>query len=241
MPARKTVNPRRTQATELAPAEREPLTIEPLRPDRWSDLAALFDEGGDPKWCSCMYFRLRSKDFAVNRAGENRTALRSLTEAAAAEDLPPPGLVGYQDGRAVGWVSLGPRADFQRLERSPTLRPIDDRPVWSVVCFVVSRRARNRGLARALLDGAVAYARECGAPVLEAYPTPTEGARHPAASLYRGTLGMFQAAGFEVVGWSTPQGNSAPRPIVRLELRETAGRGADGPGQPRLGRRGIVK
>jgi GNAT superfamily N-acetyltransferase len=165
-----------------------------------------------------MYFRLRSRDFALTGNAANRAGLRALTESAAADSGPAPGLIGYRDGRAVGWVSLGPRADFERLERSPTLRPIDDRPVWSVVCFVVSRRARNRGLARALLDGAVAYARERGAPALEAYPTPTEGARHPAASLYRGTLGMFQAAGFRVVGWSTPQANSAPRPIVRLEL-----------------------
>jgi hypothetical protein len=27
------------------------LAIHPLTPDRWDDLAALFQEGGDPKWC----------------------------------------------------------------------------------------------------------------------------------------------------------------------------------------------
>ncbi len=218
MPARKTTNPPRATATEMARPETETLAIEPLRPDRWSDLAALFEEGGDPKSCWCMFWRLRSKDFAVNRSAANREGLRSLTESAADDAGPAPGLIGYQDGRAVGWVSLGPRTDFERLGRSTTLPPIDGRPVWSVVCFVVSRRARNRGLARALLDGAVAYARERGAPALEAYPTRTEGARHPAASLYRGTLGMFQAAGFRLVGWSQPQANAAPRPIVRLEL-----------------------
>jgi ribosomal protein S18 acetylase RimI-like enzyme len=217
MPTRKT-SPRRAKGQEVAPLEAVPLAIEPLTPGRWNDLAALFEEGGDPKWCWCMYWRLRSKDFAVNRAAANREGLLSLTDSAADGAGPAPGLIGYQVGRPVGWVSLGPRADFERLERSPTLRPIDDRPIWSVVCFAVSRRARNRGLARALLDGAVAYARERGAPALEAYPTPVEGARHPAASLYRGTLGMFQAAGFKVVGWSTPQANATPRPIVRLEL-----------------------
>jgi GNAT superfamily N-acetyltransferase len=219
MPARK--------ATAKAPRETKPqktppdvqLEIAPLVPDRWNDLAALFAEGGDPKWCWCMYWRLRSKDFALTGADKNRAGLRALTDAAMAHAGPAPGLVGYRDGRAVGWVSLAPRSDYERLERSTTLRPIDDRPVWSVVCFVVSRRARTQGLARALLDGAIAYAREQGAPALEAYPTPTEGERRPAASLYRGTLGMFEAAGFKVVGWSTPQANAAPRPIVRLELR----------------------
>ena len=213
-------------STAKPPAKGEPqlkptsiqLEIAPLEPDRWDDLAGLFEEGGDPKWCWCMYFRLRSKDFAITGARANRTGLHALTASAAAVGSPAPGLIGYRDGRAVGWVSLGPRSDYERLERSTTLRPIDDRPVWSVVCFVVSRKARTQGLARALLDGAIAYARERGAVALEAYPTPTEGARRPAASLYRGTLGMFQAAGFKVVGWSTPQANAAPRPIVRLEL-----------------------
>ncbi|HEV8698307.1 MAG TPA: GNAT family N-acetyltransferase [Candidatus Limnocylindrales bacterium] len=222
MPAPKTTNAPRggppKGAPDIARPETAPLDIQPLEPDGWNDLASLFEEGGDPKWCWCMYWRLRSKDFAVNRAAANRAGLRSLTDVAAAEAGSAPGLIGYRDGRAVGWVSLGPRSGYERLERSTTLRPIDDRPVWSVVCFVVSRRARNRGLARALLDGAITYARKHGAPALEAYPTPTEGAHHPAASLYRGTLGMFQAADFKVVGWSTPHANAAPRPIVRLEL-----------------------
>jgi ribosomal protein S18 acetylase RimI-like enzyme len=218
MPTRKpTTKPPRKGEPQLKPPDIQ-LEIAPLEPDRWDDLAGLFEEGGDPKWCWCMYFRLRSKDFAITGARANRTGLHALSASATAAGSPAPGLIGYRDGRAICWVSLGPRSDYERLERSTTLRPIDDRPVWSIVCFVVSRGARSQGLARAMLDGAIAYARERGAITLEAYPTPTDGARHPAASLYRGTLGMFQAAGFKVVGWSTPQANAAPRPIVRLEL-----------------------
>jgi ribosomal protein S18 acetylase RimI-like enzyme len=218
MPTRKpTTKPPRKGEPQLKPHDIQ-LEIASLEPNRWNDLAGLFEEGGDPKWCWCMYFRLRSKDFSITGAAANRSGLRALTTSAAAAGSPAPGLIGYRDGRAVGWVSLGPRSDYERLERSTTLRPIDDRPVWSIVCFVVSRGARGQGLARAMLDGAIAYARERGAQVLEAYPMPTNGARHPAAWLYRGTLGMFQAAGFKVVGWSTPQANAAPRPIVRLEL-----------------------
>ena len=66
---------------------------------------------------------------------------------------PPPGLVAYRDDRAVGWVSLGPREDYARLAHSKILAPVDDTPVWSIVCFVVSRRARGQGVATALLDG----------------------------------------------------------------------------------------
>jgi hypothetical protein len=27
------------------------MDIKPLTPDRWNDLAGLFEEGGDPEWC----------------------------------------------------------------------------------------------------------------------------------------------------------------------------------------------
>src|SRR5436309_2229747 len=108
MPSRK-ASPRRAKGQEVAPLEAVPpevvpLVIEPLTPDRWNELAALFEEGGDPKWCWCMYWRLRSKDFAVNRAAANREGLRSLTDSSADGAGPAPGLIGYQDGRAVGWV-----------------------------------------------------------------------------------------------------------------------------------------
>ena len=72
----------------------------------------------------------------------------------------PPGLVAFDGDRAVGWVSLGPRTDFERIVRSRVIPTVDDRPVWSIVCFAVSSTARGRGVARALLDAAIAYARE---------------------------------------------------------------------------------
>ena len=122
----------------------------PLTPERFGDLAALFAEGGDPKWCWCVYFRFRGRDWSNSTAGQNRAALEDLTATGR-----PPGLVAYQEGRAVGWVSLGPREEYERLAWSKVLAPVDDTPVWSIVCFVVSRRARGRGLAAALLDAAV--------------------------------------------------------------------------------------
>jgi ribosomal protein S18 acetylase RimI-like enzyme len=123
--------------------------------------------------------------------------------------------------RAVGWVSLGPRTDFERIVRSKVIPTIDDRPVWSIVCFAVSASARGRGIARALLDGAVAYARDQGAEALEAYPVAVgdgEGI-HP-ESAFTGTLPMFERAGFMVVAErASDPSASTPRVVVRRELR----------------------
>jgi GNAT superfamily N-acetyltransferase len=189
------------------------IEIEPLTPDRWNDLAALFEEGGDPKWCWCQFYRVRGLDWSNSSADGNRERLATLTR-----DGPPPGLVGYQDGRGVGWVSLAPRPAYDRLTNAKVLAPVDDKPVWSIVCFVVSRTARGQGVAKALLDGAIAWAKSQGATILEAYPSDVKGRKVPAANLYHGSLSMFEDAGFEVVARRQFNKTTPVRPIVRLDL-----------------------
>jgi len=189
------------------------LDIRPLTADTWPDLAALFEEGGDPKWCWCQFYRVRGLDWSNSSADGNRERLATLTR-----DGPPPGLVGYQDRRAVGWVSVAPRPAYDRLTHAKLLAPVDDKPVWSIVCFVVSRSARGRGVARALLDGAIAWAKREGATILEAYPSDVQGRKVPAANLYHGSLSMFEDAGFEVVARRQFNRTTPVRPIVRLDL-----------------------
>jgi GNAT superfamily N-acetyltransferase len=190
------------------------MEVHPLTPDRFSDLAALFEEGGDPKWCWCMYFRARGRDWSNSTAKQNRDELRGLTDRRQR----PPGLVGYVDGRAVGWVSLAPREDYERLAYSTILAPVDDTPVWSIVCFVVSRSARRKGVAAGMLAAAIEHAREHGATMLEAYPVDAGDRRVPAADAFHGTLSMFESAGFEVADRRQWNANSPVRPIVRLDL-----------------------
>jgi GNAT superfamily N-acetyltransferase len=193
------------------------LDVRPLSPDRFADLAALFEEGGDPKWCWCTFFRFRGRDWSNSTAAGNRTALETLAE----RDDPAPGLVGYRDGHVVGWVSLGPREDYARLANSKIVAPLDDTPVWAIVCFVVARRARGQGVATALLADAIGYARVHGATTLEAYPVDTDRGRVPAANAFGGTLGMFERAGFTVVERRQWNASTPVRPIVRMTLDAT--------------------
>ena len=147
---------------------------------------------------------------------------RATMEAAARDGRRvgrAPGLVAYADDAAVGWVSVGPRSDYERLTYSRILAPVDDTPVWSIVCFVVGRRARGQGVAHQLLAAAIDYARDHGATMLEAYPVEVpDGGRIDSAQVYKGTLSMFERAGFEVVARRISPGSKQPRPIVRLAL-----------------------
>ena len=191
------------------------LEVKPLTGETWDALAQLFREGGDPRWCWCQHWRLRSKDMAAAKVPQLRERLHD--QATSPE---PPGLVAFDGERAVGWVSLGPRTDFERIVRSRVIPTIDDRPVWSIVCFAVSTSARGQGVARTLLDAAVAYARECGADALEAYPVAIDDGEpiHPDAA-FTGTLPMFEQAGFSVVAdRASDPSSSHQRVVVRREL-----------------------
>ena len=191
------------------------MRIEPLTSDTWDALSDLFREGGDPRWCYCQFWRLRAKDFSALKVPQLRERLH---DQAASEQ--PPGLVAFDGDRAVGWVSLGPRPAFERIVRSKVIPTIDDRPVWSIVCFAVSSSVRGRGVGRALLDAAVAHARSRGAEALEAYPVRLDEAEaiHPDAA-FTGTLPMFEGAGFRVVAdRASDPSSSNPRVVVRKSL-----------------------
>jgi GNAT superfamily N-acetyltransferase len=181
--------------------------IVPVTPDRWDDLVALAGQRGFTSGCWCMWWRVTSKEFQERHGAGLRQGLHDLVAKG-----PEPGLLAYVDGEPAGWVALAPREEYPRLERSPKLRRVDDQPVWSITCFTIDRRHRRQGLAAALLDAAMDFARERGAEVVEAYPIDTAGGKRPSADLYTGTLAMFERAGFEEVA------RRSGRPIVRLSL-----------------------
>jgi GNAT superfamily N-acetyltransferase len=206
--------PRR--APDATPPE-ETLDIRLVTPDRLDDLAGLFDQPGDPKWCWCASFHIAGSVKARPR-DENRAVLTERTLQG-----PSPGLLGYRDGRVIGWVSVAPRASYRKLARSdfaPAGDPdgADPSAAWSIVCFVVDRKERGRGLARRLLDAAVAHAREGGARTIEAYAIDPGAERIPTPIAYGGTIAMFLDAGFHVVGQRLAGATRWPRPIVRLDL-----------------------
>ncbi len=167
------------------------LVIEPLTPARWPDLETLFGERGAYGGCWCMYWRLRASEWSRSTKAANQAGLRARVRTG-----PPPGLIAYVDGAPAGWVSVGPREDFPRIERSRTLVRIDERPTWSVNCFFVAAQSRGKGLMQALLEAAVAHAQAHGAEIVEGYPRNPR--RHPVGTMegYVGISSVFRRAGF---------------------------------------------
>ena len=185
----------------------------PLTPQRFDDLVALFNGrgGSQVRGCWCMFYR-RSGGIdppaGVTAAQYNRHALKALIDKGTV-----PGLIGYRDGRPVAWISFGPREQFAKLARSPVMKPVDTKPVWSVVCFFTAADVRGMGVSEAMLEHATAFARAHGASLLEAYPID-KPMRDRDDSMWFGAKSMYDRAGFREVVRRKPA-----RPVVRKVLR----------------------
>lgn len=182
--------------------------IHPVTAERWGDLEALFGPRGASGGCWCMYWRRTAGEYKAGKGEGNRAALQQLVAAGA-----EPGLLAYVDGQPAGWVSLGPREQFPRFQRSRNLKPVDDEPVWSVVCFFVGKGFRRMGLQGTLLRAAVDYARAHGARIVEGYPVEPAGTSSDNYE-WTGFVEVFREAGFEEVARRTER-----RPVMRKSER----------------------
>jgi len=186
------------------------IEVVPATPDRWSDVVTLLG-GNSDKGCWCQAPRGRAVGYGSSEPGARREALQAQLE----ED-PPAGMLAYLDGEVAGWCGFGPRPSLPRLERSRTIPKIDDLPVWSILCFNIRVGYRRRGVAAALLDGVVEFARRSRAPGLEAYPIDPEGGRVNANFGFVGLTPMFEKAGFRRIVETDAHSDHRPRILMRL-------------------------
>jgi hypothetical protein len=119
------------------------LEFHPLTRERWSDFEELFGPRGACGGCWCMWWRLKRSKFEVQKGEANRRAMKAIVESGEV-----PGLLAYVQGKAVAWCSVAPRGHYSALQRSRILKPVDETPVWSVVCFFVIRGYRRKGISR---------------------------------------------------------------------------------------------
>ena len=155
-----------------------------------------------------MAWRLKPSEFRLQKGERNRSALKSLVAKGE-----PVGVLAYLDGEPVGWCAVAPRENFPRLENSRIWKRIDNRPVWSITCLLVARPWRRKGLSAKLIRGAVEFARNRGARVVEAYPIVPYAERIPDPFAWTGILSAFEMAGFRVAVRRSPG-----KPLVRLYL-----------------------
>lgn len=183
----------------------------PLIPERWSDFEELFGKRGACGGCWCMWWRIKRANFKRQKGEGNRRAMRRLIDSGKI-----PGILAYDQGKAVGWCSVDRREDFTALEKSRILKPIDDEPVWSIVCFFISKEYRKTGLSTRLITAVLEFVKTQGGKIVEGYPIEPKKENVPAVFAWTGFASAFQKAGFrEVVR------RSETRPVMRFYFNKT--------------------
>jgi GNAT superfamily N-acetyltransferase len=181
------------------------LEFRPLTPERWADLEDLFGERGACGGCWCMWWRLKRSEFMRQRGDANKRAMKKIVDSGEV-----PGILAYASGDPIAWCSVAPRQAYPTLERSRLLKRLDDKPVWSIVCFFVAKPFRGKGVTIKLLEAATKYARKRGGKIVEGYPKEPQKGKIPDAFAYTGLASAFRRAGFvEVLR------RSETRPIMR--------------------------
>jgi GNAT superfamily N-acetyltransferase len=165
----------------------------------------------DANVCWCLSYRIPSKENRALVGPARGERVRELMEGS------PPGVLAYDRDEVVGWAAVAPRADttFARNRKIPH---VDDVPVWSVWCIRVRPGHRRRGISHHLLRGAVEFARERGAPMIEGYPVDNRGEKVDQTMAYVGTRGLFERCGFEKAADTDSVLAGFPRILMRLDL-----------------------
>ena len=163
----------------------------------------------DANVCWCLSYRIPSKE---NLALQG-PARGELVQQLCRQD-PAPGVLAYDGDEVVGWAGVHPRADTS-FARNRKIPQVDDLEVWSVWCIRVRPGHRGRGISHHLLEGAVEFAREHGAPAIEGYPVDNKGAKVDLTMAYVGTRKLFEDAGFELAARTEATSAGFPRVIMR--------------------------
>ena len=155
-----------------------------------------------------MFWRIPRKEYEQNKGQGNKRAFKRIVTKGR-----EPGIIAYHDKEPIGWCAIAPREEYIALERSRILKPVDDKPVWSVSCLFIKKPYRRKGVSSLLLRAAVEFAAKQGASVIEGYPVEPSMTKMPDAFLWHGVPSAFRAAGFREV-----LRRSKSRPIMRIEL-----------------------
>lgn len=105
------------------------IDVQPATAARFDDVATMLGpKNPASSVCWCLSHRLDS--------GTNRSLLgpaRGDYVRALCERPVAPGVLAYEDGVAVGWAAVAPRAE-QPFAKSGKIPHVDALPVWSVWC-----------------------------------------------------------------------------------------------------------
>ncbi len=196
----------------------EPFEAIAAAPEHARGLVSLFEAAASP--CFCRYWHFAGDNNAwLERTAcapdDNRAELEGAL-AAGTDEARGVVAIAHETGQIVGWLKLAPASAMSKLYARRLYRGLpcfegDRAGVLTVGCALVHPEWRRRGVAGALVGGAVRVAKGLGARAIEAFPRVP---REPVADeeLFTGPASAFADHGFVVANAFEPY------PVLRLEL-----------------------
>jgi GNAT superfamily N-acetyltransferase len=189
------------------------IDIRPATLERFDDVATMLGpKNPSSSVCWCLSHRVNSETNRSLVGPARGEYVRALTARPVA-----PGVLAYDGDDVVGWAAVAPRSELP-FERSTRIPHVDDLPVWSIWCIRVRPGHRGRGIAHALLRGAVDYAAAQGAPAVEGYPADNQGDKIDLTMAFVGTRSLFEQAGFTQAAATDAVAGGFPRVLMRRPL-----------------------
>jgi len=193
----------------------------PAGPEHEAGLRALFEAASCPCYCRFWHFEGTNNEWLERCANAPAESATDFMTALAKGEDEARGVVALArtesgEDKLVGWLKVAParimrKAYERRFYKQLPVFQGDREGVFLLGCTLVHPAARKRGVATALVAGAVQLAPAWGARALEALP------RRPRESvvdeeLWTGPMGAFEKNGFTEVG------GLEPYPVLRRSL-----------------------
>lgn len=196
-------------------------SISAAGPEHLRSLLALFEAASSP--CYCRFFHFEGTNNAwlercALRVDENKSDFSKALCEGHAEARGVVALTPDSQGEAmvIGWLKVAPlsvmsKAYERRLYKNLPCFEGDRTGVFTIGCALVHPGYRHRGVARALVGGAIQIAPSWGARALEAFPRRP---KDPVSDeeLWTGPINAFAEHGFVEVN------SFEPYPVLRKVL-----------------------
>ena len=173
------------------------IDVRDVTPERVADYLDFFDHSAFrdfPAWQSCYCMETHrdhtDEEWSERTGVDNRTDMQAMIR-----DGRVTALLAYVDGKPVGWCNYGETTRLSGVMMKLKLDAAEHSGVGSIACFVIAAPYRGHGVATKLLDAALERLKARGLRAVEAYPRRQEDSS--AQANYRGSLRMYENAGFE--------------------------------------------
>jgi len=129
------------------------------------------------------------------------------------------GVLVYEEGDLVAWVSVGPIVDFYWTWKRVGALGDAAKNTAGIVCFTIAKNHRNKGRQKEILEALKVYGKSQGWTSIEGYPFDASAIeKHKSNVIWPGVTKGFSEAGFQRISPHWLSQPDAERSIFEFKI-----------------------